>query len=413
MEPPAVPATPQPPAASEPQPPAPLPPQQEEEKRQEQIDTAPVNRSEAPDVSAALTVAATAQPSREGAARTAEAEAARREQLKQSSERLRAVEEELARLGEETREALQQPPEVVRLIAQLMSDYQAQIRRLREEAERGLVQAVLQERQVQKAACDASLEAQARAWTEQLQQRLREQAQRLHDDLGQRLDQLQQEARSLHQERAAQLDQLHEKLRQYQAVLRDFSQTKNSSLQVTRLCLATLALEDALLREVPLTRPLRELEALAATDPHVRAVLARAVGATDASGSELTVRTLPQLAAQFRHVQKVARRVALVPEDAGLWWHLFGGLIAAVTRPPRGPVEGSEPDAVLARAEHHLHRGDLSQCLRELQTLPPQAREVTRDWEAAVRHRLRFEQAASLLRAHALSEAARLAGAPK
>lgn len=69
---------------------------------------------------------------------------------------------------------------------------------------------------------------------------------------------------------------------------------------------------------------------------------------------------MANLQERFSRVQTVARRVSLVPEDGGgLMWHIFAGVLARVLIPPRGLVDGDEPEAKLARAQYHLQQGDL------------------------------------------------------
>jgi hypothetical protein len=68
-------------------------------------------------------------------------------------------------------------------------------------------------------------------------------------------------------------------------------------------------------------------------------------------------------------VRDIGRRSALTPEDSGWAWRLFAAGIAAITSPVRGYVEGDDPDAIFARAEYYLERGNLKASVDELKQL--------------------------------------------
>jgi hypothetical protein len=61
------------------------------------------------------------------------------------------------------------------------------------------------------------------------------------------------------------------------------------------------------------------------------------------------------------------------------------------------PREGSDPDAVLSRAEAALKSGDLDATLTELDTLPEEAQAVLADWRAAADARVSARAAADAL----------------
>lgn len=63
------------------------------------------------------------------------------------------------------------------------------------------------------------------------------------------------------------------------------------------------------------------------------------------------------------------------------------------------PREGSDPDAVLSRAEAALTNGDLAAVLTELQALPPEAQPALSEWRAMAETRLAAEQAIAALAA--------------
>lgn len=63
------------------------------------------------------------------------------------------------------------------------------------------------------------------------------------------------------------------------------------------------------------------------------------------------------------------------------------------------PREGSDPDAVLSRAEAAVNAGDLTAALTELQALPPEAQPALADWRALAETRLAAETAVAALAA--------------
>ena len=57
------------------------------------------------------------------------------------------------------------------------------------------------------------------------------------------------------------------------------------------------------------------------------------------------------------------------------------------------PREGSDPDAVLSRAEAAVRDGDLSEALNELDNLPEDVQSAMADWLADARARVAAEAA--------------------
>jgi hypothetical protein len=57
------------------------------------------------------------------------------------------------------------------------------------------------------------------------------------------------------------------------------------------------------------------------------------------------------------------------------------------------PRDGSDPDAVLSRAEAAVRDGRVGAALTELETLPPEVQSAMEDWLAQARTRADAEQA--------------------
>ena len=89
----------------------------------------------------------------------------------------------------------------------------------------------------------------------------------------------------------------------------------------------------------------------------------------------------------------VARREGLV-EDSGVLGFLSGQLAVRST----APREGSDPDAVLSRAEAALAQGRLSEALVEIDMLPEPVQAAMAEWIGPARARAEAEAALSGLR---------------
>ncbi|WP_173933433.1 hypothetical protein [Chelativorans sp. Marseille-P2723] len=114
---------------------------------------------------------------------------------------------------------------------------------------------------------------------------------------------------------------------------------------------------------------------------------------------------IPTQAELSAEVSDVAARIAAantqVPSDAGLVERLVASARSAVTVRPVGEVEGDAPEAVAARMEAAVERGDYARALSEYDALPPEAKEVAGDFA----EKLRARQAADKVLEEALSRA--------
>jgi len=114
---------------------------------------------------------------------------------------------------------------------------------------------------------------------------------------------------------------------------------------------------------------------------------------------------IPTEAALVDEAPRVASRIAAsssdLPADAGLFDRLMASARSAVTVRPVGEVPGDTPEAIAARMEAAVKRGDYAQALAEYESLPPNAREVAADFA----EKLRARQAADQVLEKALSSA--------
>ena len=134
----------------------------------------------------------------------------------------------------------------------------------------------------------------------------------------------------------------------------------------------------------PFASALAELEAAGASD--IPAVLREA--------AETGVPTLVSLKAKFpensRAALNAARGVNTADADDGVLG-FFKQQLGARSVAPR---EGSDPDAVLSRAEAAIAKGALTDALAEIDAVPPEAQAQMEDWLASARARLAAEAAA-------------------
>ncbi|UWR24046.1 hypothetical protein K3756_00040 [Sulfitobacter sp. S190] len=131
-----------------------------------------------------------------------------------------------------------------------------------------------------------------------------------------------------------------------------------------------------------------ELEALKTFD------IGEVPDALDAAAPD-GVRTLAALQAEFPDEARgalAAARSVPTDEDAQGFSGFFKRQLGVRSTRPR---EGTDPDAVLSRAEAAVRSGDLDEALAELETLPAPAQDTIAEWRAAADARLAARSAAA------------------
>jgi mitofilin len=68
--------------------------------------------------------------------------------------------------------------------------------------------------------------------------------------------------------------------------------------------------------------------------------------------------------------------------------------------PPKGPIEGTDAEAIFSRAHFALQAGDLNTAVTELNELRGLPRQVVSDWIDAAKTRLAVEQTVCVIKAH-------------
>ncbi|XP_016991066.1 MICOS complex subunit Mic60 isoform X2 [Drosophila rhopaloa] len=117
---------------------------------------------------------------------------------------------------------------------------------------------------------------------------------------------------------------------------------------------------------------------------------------------------------RFLNVERVARRLALVPEDgAGLPIYFLSYLQSLFILRPDNPISKDELDNkpfdyskldtydILNRARYHVDRSDFLQALKYMNLLQGASRQIAGEWIKEARLMLETQQAANTLMAHA------------
>ncbi|XP_039490661.1 MICOS complex subunit Mic60 [Drosophila santomea] len=117
---------------------------------------------------------------------------------------------------------------------------------------------------------------------------------------------------------------------------------------------------------------------------------------------------------RFLNVERVARRLALVPEDgAGLPIYFLSYLQSLFILRPDNPISKDELENkpfdyskldtydILNRARYHVDRSDFLQALKYMNLLQGASRKIAGDWMKEARLMLETQQAANTLMAHA------------
>ena len=113
------------------------------------------------------------------------------------------------------------------------------------------------------------------------------------------------------------------------------------------------------------------------------------------------------LAASFPDYAARAASAAHAPGDkAGLGARIVYALAKVVSLRRVGDVPGDAPDAILARAERAIADGDLDRAFRQLDRLPPEARDALAPWRARAERRAEIDRAVAALRTRALQDLA-------
>ena len=257
-----------------------------------------------------------------------------------------------------------------------------------------------------------ALQQQAEELRVQGDEQMRNQAQRIHEELQ---DQLMHEVARLREGHVKEMVELQERLESVGGLLRaltaavDMKHQRRVLSAVTHAqAAAILALESSLERTTPLRETVDFLLASCGGDELASALLL----AVPARALDRGVPTTNDLRKRFEVVRGEVRKAALAPANApSLVGQAVGSILASVSWAPSGFVPGEGVEERLARAHFLLEHDDLSGCLRELRALRGLSTALMRDWLDLAESRLAVEQALRALRANSALQHASLAEA--
>jgi hypothetical protein len=113
----------------------------------------------------------------------------------------------------------------------------------------------------------------------------------------------------------------------------------------------------------------------------------------------------PSRAALAMQLDGLADRVAVAarepPRDSGALAHLGHMLAAVFTIRRVDRLTGSDPDAILARAQRRADDGDIEGAVGELDGLSAQGREAAAGWRAGAERRIEIDRLTAAIRANA------------
>jgi len=176
-------------------------------------------------------------------------------------------------------------------------------------------------------------------------------------------------------------------------VLSDTSSYFKNTQRVHLLSALTLALSKKLETSEPIYFEVALIRKAASSDPLLSAVL-NSLPEDKFKG----IPTAEQLKLRFQTVKAAARSAALIPEGSdGAMGQLLGTLLSFVTFSPKGYIDGSGAEEVLARTEYLLELGELGKAVSQIENLKGKASLVVKDWQADAKSRLKAEQALQVM----------------
>lgn len=233
-------------------------------------------------------------------------------------------------------------------------------------------------------------------YTENMTTQIRAIETQLQSELSAQVNELKQVHETEREERLKVLEDFRLQLKALNTVLDSRSVYEAFSHQVHKVSVAALALSNCIESSNPLHNELTALHHAGRGDDLIEAVLETIPTTVANQGAPTTA----QLFNRFKTVHKLGRQAAMVPKESGMMGHLAGKVLATVTIAPKGPIEGTDAEAIFSRTAHFLEAGDLESAVKEMDTLTDYPAEVANDWIVEAKSRLLLEQAAKVIKAH-------------
>lgn len=177
---------------------------------------------------------------------------------------------------------------------------------------------------------------------------------------------------------------------QYHSVLNKESEMSEAQ----KITLSFFSLLAAAENSTPFEKQLDQLKNLTKTWPS----LSLALEGIPLVAAKNGVPTMSKLASDFQELLPAARKQAYAPQELDMWERGVGRIVEFCTFPVRGYVEGSDPDAVLARAEYYVWNDNFDKAVAEISSLPRGAKSVFSAWIDEAANRIRSQRALERIR---------------
>ncbi len=191
-------------------------------------------------------------------------------------------------------------------------------------------------------------------------------------------------------DRLARLDWLLYKVKSLEAATLEAGGDAHRMFNLNRLWTAVRALDKASKNgSTPFARELDSVKQFGEHWPLVQTAASSIPTNVAAQG----VLSEPQLAQWWRDsVRMKIKRASLMPEDGGLISHATSWILSHFMLDKKGLIPGEDVDAILARSDYHLNRGDLDAAAREVNQLNGWTKTLAHDWLTEARKTLSVRQ---------------------
>lgn len=199
--------------------------------------------------------------------------------------------------------------------------------------------------------------------------------------------------------RLAKLEELEGGIRKLEKVTKENEEIIGESVRARKVWTALKAVEHKVETGAPFDDELRALQRLvtvdAAVDNHLISIaLANVSPEVAATG----ITSFSTLAARFTSsVSPQLRRVALLPENTGVFSYLTSYLLSSLLFTKNGWAEGDDVISIIARAEWYLTNRDLESATKEINSLQGWPKRLAKDWLNEARKHLETKQALEVM----------------
>ena len=247
---------------------------------------------------------------------------------------------------------------------------------------------------------DEQLRNQADQWRATREEELAVHGAKLQEEFNSQMSSFMANVRNTHVkdqlETQANLQQIKGNLDAVHQCYDDIMNAKAKLDKMNQQAAAMLALEYALTTSRPIEKELSYFKSITSDDKLVTSLL----NAIPSDVSKVGALSESDLRNRFTLVKNEVRRVSKVPEGVpAMVGYSIGSILAYVTSPPHGKVDGAGVEESLARASYYLDSGLLKEALKEIDSIQGQPRKFTSDWEKAANERIVVDQIIKALKA--------------